>query len=54
MVHKGLDILLAGALEIVQKPGALTTQGYQTIREEPIDKVKAVSRIKSPRQPEDH
>ena len=45
MVHRGFDILLAGALEIVQKPSTLTTQGYETIREELIAKVKAVSRI---------
>jgi two-component system chemotaxis response regulator CheB len=45
MVHEGLDILLIGALEIVQKPSALTAQGFETISEELIAKVKAVSRI---------
>jgi two-component system chemotaxis response regulator CheB len=45
MVHRGLDILLAGALEIVQKPSTLTVQDFETISEELIAKVKAVSRI---------
>jgi len=45
VVHKGLDVLLAGALEIVQKPSALSTQGYETISEELVTKVKAVSGI---------
>ena len=51
MIHRGLDILLAGALEIVQKPSSLTSQGFATISQELIAKVKAVSRIKPPRQP---
>jgi two-component system chemotaxis response regulator CheB len=51
MIHKGLDILLAGALEIVQKPSALSTQGYRSISEELIAKVKIASQIKPPRQP---
>lgn len=42
-VHEGLDILLAGALEIVQKPS--TTSCYQSISQELISKVKAVSQI---------
>jgi two-component system chemotaxis response regulator CheB len=46
MVHEGLNILLAGALEIVQKPGNLTAQNMETIRAELIAKVKAVSQIK--------
>ena len=46
MVHQGLNILLAGALEIVQKPGNLTAQNMEAIRAELIAKVKAVSRIK--------
>jgi two-component system chemotaxis response regulator CheB len=45
MVHLGLDILLTGALEIVQKPSALTEGGFQTISEELVAKVRAVSRI---------
>ncbi len=45
MVHKGLDILLDGALEIVQKPSTLADQGYQTIRAELVAKVKAVSQV---------
>ena len=45
MVHEGLDILLVGALEIVQKPSAITNQGFATISEELIAKVKAVSGI---------
>ena len=45
MVHEGLDILLVGALEIVQKPSAMTTQGYEAISEELLAKVKAVSGI---------
>jgi two-component system chemotaxis response regulator CheB len=44
-IHRGLDILLAGALEIVQKPSALTVQDFETISEELIVKVKTVSRI---------
>ena len=46
MVHRGLDILLAGALEIVQKPSSLSAQGFETISAELIDKVRAVSQIK--------
>lgn len=45
MVHRGLDILLTGALEIVQKPSALTEGGFQTIGEELVAKVRAVSGI---------
>ena len=46
MIHQGLDILLAGALEIVQKPSNLTAQGFETIAAELVDKVKAVAQIK--------
>ncbi len=46
MVHQGLNILLAGALEIVQKPSSLSTQGFESISAELIDKVRAVSQIK--------
>lgn len=45
LVQKGFDILLEGALEIVQKPSMATNQGYQSISQELLDKVKAVSRI---------
>lgn len=45
LVQKGLDILLEGALEIVQKPNIATNQGYQAISQELLDKVKTVSRI---------
>jgi two-component system chemotaxis response regulator CheB len=46
MIHSGLDILLAGALEIVQKPSSLTAQGFETIQAELIAKVRAVAQIK--------
>ena len=46
MIHQGLDILLVGALEIVQKPSNLTAQGFETIAAELVDKVKAVAQIK--------
>jgi two-component system chemotaxis response regulator CheB len=45
MIHEGLDILRSGALDIVQKPSALTAQGYDAIRQELLTKVRAVSRI---------
>jgi len=45
MIHEGMDILLVGALEIVQKPSTITTQGYEAISEELLAKVKAVSGI---------
>jgi two-component system chemotaxis response regulator CheB len=46
MIHRGLDLLLAGALDIVQKPSSLSTQGFRKIRTELVDKVRAVSQIK--------
>lgn len=46
VVHKGLDILLAGALEIVQKPSAIADHSYEAISEELIAKVRAMSEIK--------
>ncbi len=46
MVHQGLNLLLVGALEIVQKPSHLTAQGFETIGAELIAKVQAVSHIK--------
>ena len=45
MVHEGLDILRSGALDIVQKPSALSEQGYDAIRQELLTKVRAVSGI---------
>jgi two-component system chemotaxis response regulator CheB len=45
MVHEGLDILRSGALDIVQKPSALSTRGYDAIRQELLMKVRAVSKI---------
>ena len=45
IIHEGLDVLLVGALEIVQKPSAMTTQGYEAISEELLAKVKAMSGI---------
>ncbi len=48
LVSQGFDILLAGALEIVQKPSNLTAQRIETIQAELIAKVKAVSQIKFP------
>jgi two-component system, chemotaxis family, protein-glutamate methylesterase/glutaminase len=45
IVHSGLDILLVGAMEIVQKPNALSEEGYRTIAEDLLMKVKAVSQI---------
>lgn len=44
-VHQGLDILRAGALEIVQKPSSLATRDYQSVGAELITKVRAVSQI---------
>jgi two-component system chemotaxis response regulator CheB len=46
MVYRGLDLLLAGALDIVQKPSSLSAQGFETIRTELVAKVRAVSQIK--------
>jgi two-component system, chemotaxis family, protein-glutamate methylesterase/glutaminase len=46
MVRDGLNILLAGALEIVQKPSTLTDRSYEAVAEELITKVIAVSQIK--------
>ncbi len=48
MIHQGLDLLLAGALEIVQKPSALGAQAFDTIRAELIAKVLTVAQIKFP------
>ncbi len=45
MVHQGLDILLAGAVDIVEKPSALSERSFETIGEELVAKVKAVSHI---------
>ena len=51
MIHEGLNILLVGALEIVQKPSALTRKDFHSIGRELIAKVKAVSEIALSRQP---
>ena len=51
MIHQGLDILLAGALDIVQKPSTLGIRDYRSISEELIAKVKMASQIKPLRQP---
>jgi two-component system chemotaxis response regulator CheB len=48
LVHQGLDILLAGALEIVQKPSSLSDKSFASVSAELIAKVKAVSQIKFP------
>jgi len=46
MVQHGLDILLVGALDIVQKPSSLSVQGFETIQSELVSKIKAVAQIK--------
>ena len=46
MVRQGFDILLVGALDIVQKPSALTIRGFEAIQTELIAKVKLVSQVK--------
>ncbi len=46
MIRDGLDILLAGALEIVQKPSSLSEQGFDAVRAELIAKVQAIAQIK--------
>lgn len=46
MIRQGLNILLAGALDIVQKPSALTVKGFEAIQAELIAKVKQVSQVK--------
>jgi two-component system chemotaxis response regulator CheB len=48
MIQQGFDILLAGALEIVQKPSSLSPHAFDAIRSELIAKVKLVSQIKFP------
>jgi two-component system chemotaxis response regulator CheB len=44
LVKQGLDILLAGAMEIVQKPSSLG--GMEAIQSELVAKVLAVSQVK--------
>ena len=46
MILQGLDILLDGALDIVQKPSRLSAEGFETISAELVAKVRAVSQIK--------
>jgi two-component system, chemotaxis family, protein-glutamate methylesterase/glutaminase len=53
MVHQGFDVLLAGAMEIVQKPSSLTDQGFQAIKSELLAKVQAVAGIKLSPLPSD-
>ncbi len=50
MIHQGLDILLVGALEIVQKPSAIAGQTFETIQSELIAKVRSVASIKMSNQ----
>ena len=45
MMGGGFDILLAGALEIVEKPSTLTGRDYQTVGEELIAKIRIVSQV---------
>ncbi|MBI5563986.1 MAG: response regulator [Chloroflexi bacterium] len=46
MIRQGLDILLVGALEIVQKPSALSVKGFEAIQVELVAKVRQVAQIK--------
>jgi two-component system, chemotaxis family, protein-glutamate methylesterase/glutaminase len=46
LVRDGLDILLVGALEIVQKPSPVHGQGLEAIGNELLAKVRAVSEIR--------
>ncbi|MFN8597035.1 MAG: response regulator [Anaerolineae bacterium] len=48
MIRQGLDILLVGALEIVQKPSALSVKGFEAIQAELVTKVRQVAQIKFP------
>jgi len=50
MIFSGLEVLLVGALDIVQKPGSLSAQEFDSIGGELIEKVKAVSQV-TPHQP---
>ncbi len=50
MMHMGFDILLSGALDIVQKPTTSGDVSFATIRSELITKVKAVAPIKFTRR----
>lgn len=49
MIRQGLDILLVGALDIVQKPSALSVKGFEAIQAELVSKVTQVAQIKFPR-----
>jgi two-component system chemotaxis response regulator CheB len=46
LIHEGLDILLAGALDIVEKPSALAERDYRVVGEELVAKIKAVAGIR--------
>jgi len=48
LIHEGLDILLVGALEIVQKPRGISDANFELIASELAEKIKAVSRVKFP------
>ena len=43
MIHRGLDILLAGALDIVEKPSTLTRRDLDGVGDELVTKIKAVA-----------
>ena len=45
LVHRGLDLLLAGAMEIVQKPSGLNGSNMDLIRSELVTKVRAMSQV---------
>jgi len=46
IIQHGLELLIAGALEIVQTPSNLSAHGFETIRAELVAKVRAVAQIK--------
>jgi len=46
LIHEGLDILLAGALDIVEKPSAIGERDYRVVGEELVGKIKAVAGIR--------
>lgn len=46
LMHPGFDILLVGALEIVQKPTTLYGHGMVSVRAELIGKVMELSHVK--------
>ena len=46
LIHEGLDILLAGALDIVEKPSALAERDYRVVGEELVGKIRAVADVR--------